>query len=151
MHWSRGYVPPSSPSPSSHSRTVHLTLTRSLHCAGGSTIGALAHLVERNPYAFEGFGLGIGVDADELEEAAQGRAGKKKQVGVGREGGGKAAGRIWDMIRCVSALSVQMHACPFSTGVGRCYAEACERGLADTVCTTAASPSPTPTSTISPA
>ncbi|CDR49400.1 hypothetical protein NBRC10512_000370 [Rhodotorula toruloides] len=67
---------------------------------GGSTIGALAHLVERNPYAFEGFGLGIGVDADELEEAAQGRAGKKKQVGVGREGGGKAAGRIWDMIRC---------------------------------------------------
>lgn len=58
--------------------------------------------MERNPYAFEGFGLGIGVDAEQLVDGAQGRAGAKKQVGVGREGGGKAAGRIWDMIRCVS-------------------------------------------------
>ncbi|BGP28212.1 cAMP-specific phosphodiesterase [Rhodotorula toruloides] len=75
---------------------------------GGSTIGALAHLVERNPYAFEGFGLGIGVDADELEQSAQGRVGAKKQVGVGREGGGKAAGRIWDIIRCFAVTHAHL-------------------------------------------
>ncbi|GAA5858238.1 hypothetical protein JCM8547_005704 [Rhodosporidiobolus lusitaniae] len=73
---------------------------------GGSTIGALASLIERNPYAFEGFGLEIGVDAHELEaaEAATGGAGPDgadlPHVGVGREGGGKAAAKVWDLISC---------------------------------------------------
>ncbi|GAA5887167.1 hypothetical protein JCM6882_009471 [Rhodosporidiobolus microsporus] len=72
---------------------------------GGSTIGALSSLIERNPYAFEGFGLEIGVDADELEAAARAEErgehlGEKGLVGVGREGGGKAAAKVWDLISC---------------------------------------------------
>ncbi|GAA5820140.1 hypothetical protein JCM3770_005388 [Rhodotorula araucariae] len=78
-------------------------------CTGieaGSTIGAVAMLVERNPYAFEGFGLQIGVDADELDLASVTPSGAEddawfgKEVGVGREGGGKAAARVWDLISC---------------------------------------------------
>jgi hypothetical protein len=76
---------------------------------GGSTIGALANLIERNPYAFEGFGLEIGVDEKELEAAtravAQGGANGHREslplVGVGRDGGGKSAAKVWDLIRCV--------------------------------------------------
>ncbi|GJN94558.1 hypothetical protein Rhopal_007641-T1 [Rhodotorula paludigena] len=64
---------------------------------GGSTIGAVASLVERNPYAFEGFGLGIGVDSEELKEDEEV---DEDRIGVGREGGGKAAARVWDLIHC---------------------------------------------------
>ncbi|GAA5849257.1 hypothetical protein JCM9279_006428 [Rhodotorula babjevae] len=78
---------------------------------GGSTIGAVASLVERNPYAFEGFGLDIGVDAHELKrELELSEAGETPASGetvargagvvVGREGGGKAAARVWDLVRC---------------------------------------------------
>ncbi|GAA5916623.1 hypothetical protein JCM8208_004998 [Rhodotorula glutinis] len=78
---------------------------------GGSTIGAVASLVERNPYAFEGFGLDIGVDAHELKrELERFEAGEAPASGetvaqgagvvVGREGGGKAAARVWDLVRC---------------------------------------------------
>ncbi|BGP44138.1 3',5'-cyclic-nucleotide phosphodiesterase pde1 [Rhodotorula kratochvilovae] len=73
---------------------------------GGSTIGAVASLVERNPYAFEGFGLQIGVDAHELDLAPVTPSGRAEhvwhagEIGVGREGGGKAAARVWDLIRC---------------------------------------------------
>lgn len=81
--------------------------------AGGSTIGAVASLVERNPYAFEGFGLDIGVDAHELKrELELFEAGETPASGetvaqgagvvVGREGGGKAAARVWDLVRCAS-------------------------------------------------
>ncbi|GAA5833377.1 hypothetical protein JCM11251_003477 [Rhodosporidiobolus azoricus] len=67
---------------------------------GGSTIGALSSLIERNPYAFEGFGLEIGVDANELEAAADLTQGEQTLIGVGREGGGKAAAKVWDLISC---------------------------------------------------
>ncbi|GAA5989631.1 hypothetical protein JCM11641_002906 [Rhodosporidiobolus odoratus] len=67
---------------------------------GGSTIGALSLLIERNPYAFEGFGLEIGVDAEELERGQEGGGVGAGVVGVGREGGGKAAAKVWDLIRC---------------------------------------------------
>ncbi|GAA6013049.1 hypothetical protein JCM11491_000952 [Sporobolomyces phaffii] len=56
---------------------------------GGSTIGAIASLVERAPHSFKGFGLGIGVDEHE----------EKDFVGPGREGGGKCAAKVWDLIK----------------------------------------------------
>jgi len=66
--------------------------------AGGSTIGAIARLVEDSPASFTGFGLKIGVDErDRLN--AKGRPKKKVQIGPGREGGGRAAGRVWDMVK----------------------------------------------------
>ncbi|GAA6024507.1 hypothetical protein JCM10207_000398 [Rhodosporidiobolus poonsookiae] len=83
-------------------------------CTGldaGSTIGALSSLIERNPYAFEGFGLEIGVDADELEAAAQAEARGQpleRQVGVGREGGGKAAAKVWDLISCFAVTHAHL-------------------------------------------
>ncbi|GAA5881808.1 hypothetical protein JCM1840_003884 [Sporobolomyces johnsonii] len=70
---------------------------------GGSTIGALSALIERSPYSFEGFNLGMGVDAHELELAEEARGvddEREAEIGVGREGGGKKAGRIWEMISC---------------------------------------------------
>ncbi|SCV67298.1 BQ2448_5944 [Microbotryum intermedium] len=81
----------------------------------GSTIGALANLIETQPYAFADFGLKIGVDLHEQpsdsnhdsdstttppRKRARKEAKGKRAVGVGREGGGKAAGKIWDMVRC---------------------------------------------------
>lgn len=100
---------------------VSRMLTRTLRPhAGGSTIGAVASLVERNPFAFEGFGLQIGVDAHELDWGSppvttaveilgpegmvgRGQGAGRGALGVGREGGGKAAARVWDLIRCVLA------------------------------------------------
>ncbi|GAA5941992.1 hypothetical protein JCM1841_003853 [Sporobolomyces salmonicolor] len=70
---------------------------------GGSTIGALSSLIERSPYSFEGFNLGMGVDSHELELSEQARSRDDERepgIGVGREGGGKKAGRIWEMISC---------------------------------------------------
>ncbi|BGP21128.1 hypothetical protein JCM10213_008959 [Rhodosporidiobolus nylandii] len=68
---------------------------------GGSTIGALSSLIERNPCAFEGFGLEIGVDEHELDKDGGGLLdGVFATVGVGREGGGKAAAKVWDLISC---------------------------------------------------
>jgi hypothetical protein len=61
---------------------------------GGSTIGAIASLVERYPEAFEGFGLEIGVDENETKDV----------IGVGRDGGGKSAGKVWEMIQSVASL-----------------------------------------------
>ncbi|SGY97837.1 BQ5605_C035g11428 [Microbotryum silenes-dioicae] len=81
----------------------------------GSTIGALASLIETQPYAFADFGLKIGVDLHEQtsetnhnldstttpsSKRSLKEAKGKRAVGVGREGGGKAAGKIWDMVRC---------------------------------------------------
>ncbi|SCZ96438.1 BZ3500_MvSof-1268-A1-R1_Chr8-2g10193 [Microbotryum saponariae] len=81
----------------------------------GSTIGALASLIETQPYAFADFGLKIGVDLHEQasdtnynldstttppSKRSRKEAKGKRAVGVGREGGGKAAGKIWDMVRC---------------------------------------------------
>lgn len=71
-------------------------------------MGALSTLVEANPFSFTGFNLGIGVDfhEQEAEERRVQKALKSKKgppeparVGVGREGGGRAAGKIWEMIR----------------------------------------------------
>ncbi|ORY66816.1 cAMP phosphodiesterases class-II-domain-containing protein [Leucosporidium creatinivorum] len=76
---------------------------------GGSTMGALSTLVEANPFSFIGFNLGIGVDLHEqqaeearVEKALKSRKGPPEpaRIGVGREGGGRAAGKIWEMIRC---------------------------------------------------
>ncbi|GAA5961834.1 hypothetical protein JCM3765_004089 [Sporobolomyces pararoseus] len=62
---------------------------------GGSTIGAIASLVEKYPESFEGFELEIGVDENELST-------KEGFVGVGRDGGGKCAGKIWELIKSFS-------------------------------------------------
>lgn len=56
---------------------------------GGSTIGAVASLVERYPESFEGFNLDLGVDENDSKET----------VGVGRDGGGKCAGKVWESIK----------------------------------------------------
>ncbi|KAM0787289.1 hypothetical protein ACM66B_006522 [Microbotryomycetes sp. NB124-2] len=84
---------------------------------GGSTMGAIATLIEQHPHSFAGFDLGIGVDFEEQHQLLAtlpppvptkepGRVTRPKQhqrkqkpVGVGREGGGRAAGRVWDTIR----------------------------------------------------
>ncbi|GAA5829490.1 hypothetical protein JCM3766R1_001122 [Sporobolomyces carnicolor] len=59
---------------------------------GGSTIGAVASLVERYPESFEGFNLDLGVDENDSKET----------VGVGRDGGGKCAGKVWESIKSFS-------------------------------------------------
>ncbi|GAA6063270.1 hypothetical protein JCM10212_004285 [Sporobolomyces blumeae] len=77
-----------------------------VHDSGGSTIGAISTLVERTPFSFEGFNLGIGVDEDEQSSVAGGASGSDRSsssastgtAGVGREGGGRCAGKIWEMI-----------------------------------------------------
>ncbi|KAK4048954.1 3',5'-cyclic-nucleotide phosphodiesterase pde1 [Microbotryomycetes sp. JL201] len=78
---------------------------------GGSTMGAIATLVEQHPHSFAGFNLDIGVDFEEQHQLLAtlpppvpskepGRISRpkprqrRKPVGVGREGGGRSAGRV---------------------------------------------------------
>lgn len=84
-------------------------------------MGALSTLVEAHPFSFTGFNLGIGVDFGEVQEEDRrqlvaARKGKQApepaKVGVGREGGGRAAGKIWEMIRWVALLSLRASRAP---------------------------------------
>ncbi|GAA5929667.1 3',5'-cyclic-nucleotide phosphodiesterase PDE1 [Sporobolomyces koalae] len=59
---------------------------------GGSTIGAIAALVEASSHSFEGFGLGIGVDEGETRDTTR----------LPRDYSGKSAGKIWEMIKSFS-------------------------------------------------
>lgn len=66
-------------------------------------MGALSQLIESQPHAFTGFGLSLGVDLHEAqEEESKARKGSRdppRRIGVGREGGGRAAGKVWEMIK----------------------------------------------------
>ncbi|KAK4053285.1 3',5'-cyclic-nucleotide phosphodiesterase pde1 [Microbotryomycetes sp. JL221] len=99
---------------------------------GGSTMGAIATLIEQFPHSFAGFDLKLGVDFEEQQDLWQGlpppvpskepgkitrpsrnqkRQGERQQrttVGVGREGGGRAAGRVWDTIRCFAVTHAHL-------------------------------------------
>lgn len=73
-----------------------ISLVENCDCPGGSGLGALSRLIESSPYSFRGFGLDIGVDPHEQVDH---RKGSRKRVGVGREGGGRAAAKVWQSVR----------------------------------------------------
>ncbi|KAM0746891.1 hypothetical protein T439DRAFT_329581 [Meredithblackwellia eburnea MCA 4105] len=75
----------------------------------GSGIGAISNLIEASPHSFRGFDLQIGVDDDEEDEYVDPVTGQKREfVGPGREGGGRAAGKIWSYIRCFAVTHAHL-------------------------------------------
>lgn len=107
MYSSRRYFPRSLSSSLSLHYSLPLILYTPLLQSGGSGLGALSALVESSPYSFRGFDLNIGVDEHEQKLAASWNAmalkkgkekRKPKRIGVGREGGGKCAAKVWQSV-----------------------------------------------------